>query len=156
MIFGEEATVATRSLDTSRRDWAQPGQPIQGAKIVIVDDEVALCTVVAAILEDGGYRTVVATNPLEAVDVVRREQPNLVLVDIAMPEMDGHAVATALQADAETRSCAIVFLTGRLGFSERMNAFRGGARDYVTKPFVPEKLLAKVAKVLQERAAAEK
>ncbi len=131
-----------------------PPRGATGAKIAVVDDEADVCAVVAAILESAGYTPVVTSDAREAAALIRREQPALALVDIAMPYLDGYALAAALQADPATRSCAVVFITGMLAFSQRVQAFRTGARDYVTKPFTPERLLATVARALQGRPAA--
>ncbi len=120
-------------------------------KIVVVDDEPSMCAMVASMLADAGYAAAVTTDSRTAVELVRREQPVLVLADISMPHMDGYALMEALQADPATSGCPVVFITGNLAFSERMQAFQRGARDYVAKPFTAEKLLAKIARVLSDR-----
>jgi CheY-like chemotaxis protein len=124
-----------------------------GRKIVVVDDEPSMCAMVASILEEAGYAPAVTTDPRTAVDLVRREKPVLVLVDISMPHMDGYALMEALQADPATSGCPVMFITGNLAFSQRMQAFQRGVRDYVAKPFTAEKLLAKIARVLSESEA---
>ena len=124
-----------------------------GRKIVVVDDEPSMCAMVASMLEDAGYAPAVTTDPRTAVALVRREKPVLVLVDISMPYMDGYALLDALQADPATSGCPVMFITGNLAFSQRMQAFQRGVRDYVAKPFTAEKLLAKIARVLSESEA---
>jgi CheY-like chemotaxis protein len=124
-----------------------------GRKIAVVDDEPSMCAMVASILEEAGYAPAVTTDPRTAVDLVRREKPVLVLVDISMPHMDGYALMEALQADPATSGCPVMFITGNLAFSQRMQAFQRGVRDYVAKPFTAEKLLAKIARVLSESEA---
>ena len=131
---------------TGRDVTATPPRP----KIVVVDDEPLMCSLVASILTEGGYDPVVTSDSATAIDLVRREQPALVLADISMPKMDGYALLEALQADPATSACPVIFMTGRLAFSERMQAFRRGVRDYVAKPFTPEKLLGKIARTLAE------
>jgi CheY-like chemotaxis protein len=115
---------------------------------VVVDDEAAVCSLVESILADAGYKALATSDPRAALELVRRENAALVLVDISMPHMDGYAVMEALRGDPATRSCPVIFITGHLAFTERVQAFRSGARDYLTKPFTPETLLAKVARVL--------
>jgi CheY-like chemotaxis protein len=107
-----------------------------------------MCSLVESILADAGYNPVVTSDPRTVVELVRREKPALALVDISMPHMDGYAVMEALRDDPATRSCPVIFITGHLAFTERVLAFRRGARDYVAKPFTAEKLLAKIARVL--------
>jgi DNA-binding response OmpR family regulator len=89
------------------------------------------------------------------MELARRETPDLVLCDIAMPGLDGYGVLKALQADPSTARFPVVFLTAHREFSERVRAFRFGVVDYVTKPFNREILIRKVEKVLgglQERS----
>ena len=119
-------------------------------KIVVVDDEPAMCDVVEGMLREAGYATAVTSDPRAAAELIRRERPALVLADISMPHVDGYAVLEAIRSDPATHACPVIFITGNLAFSERMNAFRRGVRDYVAKPFTAEKLLAKVAKVLND------
>jgi len=120
----------------------------RGPTIVVVDDEVGMCALVADILAGAGYTPVVTSDPRTALELVRREKPALVLADISMPFMDGYAVIEALRADPGTCACPVIIVTGHLSFSDRQQAFRRGARDYVTKPIDPSKLLAKIARVL--------
>jgi len=126
------------------------GSEKPGPTIVVVDDETGVCSLVESILAEAGYTPVVTSDPRTALELVRRENPALVLVDISMPYMDGYAVMEALRGDPATRSCPVIFITGHLAFTERLQAFRRGARDYVAKPFTPEKLLAKIARILHD------
>jgi CheY-like chemotaxis protein len=128
-----------------------PESERQGPTIVVVDDDIGMCSLVESILVEAGYNPVVTSDPRTALELARRENPALVLVDISMPHMDGYAVMEALRTDPVTSSCPVIFITGHLAFTERVQAFRRGARDYVAKPFTAEKLLAKIARVLEDR-----
>jgi len=119
-----------------------------GTTIVIVDDEVQMCALLHTILAAAGYNPIATSDSRAAVELVRREKPALVLVDISMPHMDGYGGMDALRGDPATSSCPVIFITGHLAFTERLQAFRHGALDYVAKPFTPEKLLRKVARAL--------
>jgi len=127
-----------------------PESKRQGPTIVVVDDEIRMCSLVESILADAGYNPVVTSDPRVALELVRRENAALLLVDISMPHMDGYAVMDALRGDPVTSACPVIFMTGHLAFTERVQAFRRGARDYVAKPFTAEKLLAKIARVLDD------
>lgn len=118
-------------------------------KIAIVEDEANIRALLKAILEMGGYQVVLTGDPTEAVEMVRREAPDLVLCDIAMPVMDGYAVLRALQANPETARYPVVFLTAHREFTERVQAFKFGVVDYVTKPFTREILLRRLERVLK-------
>jgi len=124
----------------------------EAAKIAVIDDEPEVRSVIERLLESGGFRVVSTTEPTEALEFVRREVPDLVLCDIAMPGMDGYSVLKALQADPETAGCPVIFITAHREFSERVQAFRFGVVDYITKPFAREVLLRKIERVLRERA----
>lgn len=124
-----------------------------GPTIVVVDDEIGMCSLVESILAEAGYRPVVTSDPRTVLELVRRENPVLALVDISMPHMDGYAVMDALRDDPATSACPVIFITGHLAFTERVQAFRRGARDYIAKPFTAEKLLAKIARVLENGQA---
>lgn len=112
--------------------------------VVIIDDDKDARDLVATMLSQGGYRVAATGDSAQSVDLVRQEQPDLVLCDIAMPQMDGYAVVRAIQADPATRRFPVVFLTGRDGFTDRVRAFRFGVVDYITKPVTPETLLSRV------------
>ncbi|HET7746554.1 MAG TPA: response regulator [Vicinamibacteria bacterium] len=118
--------------------------------IAVVEDDDSIRELVENVLVSGGYQVFSTARPEEAVDLVKRERPDLVLCDIAMPRLDGYGVLKALQADPETARAPVVFLTAHHEFSERVRAFRFGVVDYVTKPFTRAILLRKVEKVLEE------
>lgn len=129
-----------------------------GRKIVVIEDNADVRDLLQNLLESAGHVVVSTTEPKAALELVRREAPDLVLCDIAMPEVDGYGVLKALQADAETARYPVVFLTAHREFTERVRAFKMGALDYVTKPFTRETLLRKVDRILRgldRRASAD-
>lgn len=117
--------------------------------IVVVEDEPAIRELLEALLGSAGYRVVSTGDPLDALPIVRREQPDLVLCDISMPGLDGYGVLRALQADPETADRPVVFLTAHREFTSRVEAFRFGVVDYMTKPFTRELLLRRIARVFE-------
>ena len=140
----------TDHLTTAGRVAGDEDRP----KIVVVDDEPATCAMVEEMLAEAGYATAVTSDPRTVVELIRHEQPALVIADISMPHLDGYAVMQAMRSDPAMRACPVIFITGHLAFSERMQAFRCGVRDYVAKPFTSGMLLAKVARVLNDRGTA--
>jgi DNA-binding response OmpR family regulator len=117
--------------------------------IALVEDDEQIRALVEKVLTSEGFRVVSTGDPREALDLVRRETPDLVLCDIAMPGMDGYAVLKALQSDPATAGYPVVFITAHQEFSERVRAFRYGVVDYLTKPFNREILLRKIARILE-------
>src|SRR5436309_5043762 len=121
-------------------------------KIVVIDDDDEVRGLICHILAGGGYAVADTGDPSRAAELVRTEDPMLVLCDISMPGLDGYGVLRELQSDPSTARYPVVFLTAQREFTERIQAFRYGVVDYVAKPFTREILLRKVEKVLEERA----
>src|SRR5439155_11700519 len=120
-------------------------------KIVVIEDDDEVRGLIRHVLQAGGYAVADTGDPARAAELVRNEDPALVLCDISMPGLDGYGVLRALQSDPATARYPVVFLTAQREFPERVQAFRYGAVDYMAKPFTREILLRKVAKVLEER-----
>ncbi len=114
--------------------------------VLVADDEARLVSLVKAYLEQGGFRVVTARNGREALFVARQEKPDLILLDIMMPEMDGHEF---LRVHRQERSTPIILLTARIEEDDKVIGLELGADDYVTKPFSPRELLARVRAVLR-------
>jgi DNA-binding response OmpR family regulator len=128
--------------------------PKEGArKVLVVDDEPLIRTLIEGFLTSAGYIVVSTGEPVQALDLARREQPDLVISDISMPDMDGYGVLRALQSDPATSRVPVVFLTAHREFTERVRAFRFGAVDYITKPFSREALLRRVERLFKDRGS---
>ena len=115
-------------------------------KILIVDDETRLVDVLRAYLERDGYRVAAAYNGREALLLARREKPDLVLLDLMLPEMDGMEVCRTLRKESEV---PIIMLTARSEETDKLIGLELGADDYVTKPFSPREVVARVRAVLR-------
>ncbi len=116
-------------------------------KILVVDDEVQIVRVVRGYLEKSGYHVLTATNGQDALFIARDEKPDLVVLDLQMPKMDGLDVTRRLRA--EQPGLAIIILTARVEEMDRILGLELGADDYVTKPFSPRELVARVRAVLR-------
>jgi DNA-binding response OmpR family regulator len=114
--------------------------------IMIVDDEKRLVSLVESYLVQEGYRVVSAYDGKEALSVARREKPNLIILDIMMPEMDGYEFMEIYRRESKT---PVIVLTARIEEEEQVIGFELGADDYVTKPFRPRTLMARVRAVLR-------
>ncbi|HTS67891.1 MAG TPA: SpoIIE family protein phosphatase [Terriglobia bacterium] len=112
--------------------------------VLLVDDAPANIQIVNSILKDA-YKIRVATSGPKALEVVKTTPvPDLILLDIVMPEMDGYEVCTRLKADAETRDIPVIFLTGQTETADETRGFEVGAVDYIHKPFSPAIVKARV------------
>jgi DNA-binding response OmpR family regulator len=119
--------------------------------IMVVDDEKRLVALVESYLTQEGYRVVSAYNGREALTVAGREKPDLIVLDVMMPEMDGYEFMRKHRVDSNT---PIILLTARVDDEEKVIGLEIGADDYMTKPFRPRELVARVRAVL--RRAGEK
>lgn len=115
------------------------------ATILVVDDEPSILRLVAAALETHGYNVLLADNGVEAITLCERRKPDLVLLDIMMPHMDGNEVRRRLKSQDATKDIPIVHLSAVGDFSQQLEALDEGTIDYITKPFAPSELREKVA-----------
>lgn len=124
---------------------ATPQQPMATQKIIlIVDDTPTNIGVISGALKDL-YKTKIATNGPKALALAcAEEKPDLILLDVMMPEMDGYEVCTRLKADPSTREIPVIFLTGQTSAEDETRGFEVGAVDYVHKPFSPAVVKARV------------
>jgi class 3 adenylate cyclase/CheY-like chemotaxis protein len=114
------------------------------SRILVVDDTPANIQALAAILKERGYQISVATNGRQALDVLERVQPDLILLDVMMPEMDGFETCRRLKASEQWRQIPVIFLTAKTETADLVQGFELGAVDYVAKPFNAHELLARV------------
>jgi len=121
------------------------------ATILIIEDEASIRTVVRAYLEQAGFRVLLTDNGPAGVDLARRERPDLVILDLNLPGMDGMEVAARLRQESEV---FILMLTARSEESDRVAGLRIGADDYVIKPFSPRELVARIEAILRRRRSA--
>lgn len=118
--------------------------PTLGDRILVVDDTPANIQSITAILKEKGYQISVATNGKQALDVLSRIRPDLILLDVMMPEMDGFETCRHLKADDRWRNIPVIFLTAKTETADIVQGFELGAVDYVAKPFNAHELLARV------------
>ncbi len=127
-----------------------------GAKLLLVDDQHENLDVLIGVLEPKGYGIVVALNGAVALDLARRVSPDLILLDVMMPEMNGFETCKRLKADPETRDIPVVFLTAKVELDDIVKGFELGAVDYVVKPFRTSELLSRIETHLELKFGREK
>ncbi|HNT26374.1 MAG TPA: hybrid sensor histidine kinase/response regulator [Anaerolineales bacterium] len=118
--------------------------PVYAADILIVDDTPMNQRLLSHVLTQNGYKTRIAGTGKQALEAVRQAHPDLVLLDIMMPEMTGYDVCEQLKADPATHSIPVVFLSALDATEDKVRAFTVGGVDYITKPFQIEEVLARV------------
>lgn len=124
-------------------------------RILIVDDERELASMVADMLSDAGYATRTANNGRDALADIQSNPPDLLLLDVQMPELDGFEVAAMLKADPSTATIPIIMVSAQDGRGARLIGLESGAEDYLSKPLDAAELVAKIRNLLllRDRAA---
>jgi len=118
-------------------------------KILIVDDEKDIVKMLEYNLRKEGFRTISAYDGQEALELAAREHPDLILLDLMLPEMDGLEVCKKLKKEDKTANLPIIMLTAKTQETDKVIGLELGADDYVTKPFSPRELLARIKAVLR-------
>ena len=117
-------------------------------KLLIVDDEADTLRLVSLMLERQGYEVFTAENGRAALEKVKSDKPDLILLDVMMPEMDGFEVVQVLRADAETEDIPVIMFTAKTQVEDKITGLEAGADVYLTKPTQPRELFAQVKAVL--------
>ncbi len=120
-------------------------------KILIADDNPDNVDLLRKRLGSQGYETVAAYDGEEALAAVLRESPDLMILDIMMPKMDGYEVLRRLKQEEEYRDLPVILLTAKKEIPDKIKGLDIGANDYITKPFNPQELLARVKSLLTLR-----
>src|SRR5512136_949819 len=121
-------------------------------KILIIDDDLDTLKLVGLMLQKQGYLIVAANNGPQGLTQAEAENPDLILLDVMMPEMDGYEVTKRLRANALTANTPILMFTAKTQLDDKVTGFEAGADDYLTKPTHPSELIAHV-KALLSRAS---
>ncbi|HUT99706.1 MAG TPA: response regulator [bacterium] len=116
--------------------------------ILVADDEPDIVTIVEMILRSQGYDVLKAANGLEALELAERYSPDLILLDIMMPDMDGWEVLRLLHVDPSTAEIPVAMISAKTGSRAKITSMQEGAVDYITKPFDSRELLTKVRELL--------
>lgn len=125
------------------------------ATILIIDDEPDLLELVEFNLKKDGYETIVAKNGQAGLDIAQKHVPNLIILDIMMPGLDGLEVCRQLRADSRTRLIPMIMLTAKSAEADRIVGLELGADDYITKPFSPRELVARVRALLRRATSTQ-
>jgi DNA-binding response OmpR family regulator len=121
-------------------------------KILIVDDELAIVKLVGLMLQQRGYEIVAARLGAQALEKAQAENPDLVILDIMMPDMNGYEVCRRLRANPATAGLPIIMFTAKAMVDDKVAGFQAGADDYLTKPIHPEELISRIEAVLSRSA----
>ncbi len=124
-------------------------------KILIVEDETPIREMIAFHLNRAGYETLEAADCRQARQILADERPDLALVDWMLPDMSGLELTRMLKRDNENEDLAVIMLTARSDEHDKVTGLEGGADDYVTKPFSPRELIARIQAVLRRAGSSD-
>ena len=124
-------------------------------KILVVDDELDALEVLGFKLREAGFTPIFATDGLKALAAVRAERPDLVVLDLMLPELDGLEVCKLMRRDQATAGIPVLMLTAKAAEMDRVVGLELGADDYVTKPYSPRELVLRIRKLLKRTKAAD-
>lgn len=122
---------------------------MSSARILIVDDERPLAEMMADVMADAGFSPRIVDSGRAALAAIAQDRPDLILLDVHMPEEDGFAVASTLKNDPQTATIPIIMLSAQAGRGARVIGLESGAEDYLTKPADTAELLAKIRNLLR-------
>jgi two-component system, OmpR family, alkaline phosphatase synthesis response regulator PhoP len=134
---------------------ARPSIPQRRGRVLVVEDEPDVAELIRYNLVKEGWEVLTAGSGAEALKRAREARPDVVLLDIMVPQLNGWEVCRRLKEDPETRPIPVIMVTGRVEEGDKVLGFELGADDYVTKPFSPRELIARIRAVARRRAGAE-
>ena len=123
-------------------------------RILVVDDEATIARIVEMNLVREGYEVMKASNGVEGLEAARRERPDLILLDVQMPQMDGLEMLAQMKADNELAGIPVIMLTAQSAREDLARGLDAGAEYYVTKPIDPALLLGMIGRFFEDRGEA--
>ena len=139
-----------KSVMATRRRIPEPAPtatPKPGPRVLVVEDEQDVADLIRYNLAKEGYDVQLVGNGADALKLARESRPEVILLDIMVPQLNGWEVCRRLKQDPETRAISVIMVTGRVEEGDKVLGFEMGADDYVTKPFSPRELVARVRAV---------
>ena len=141
-ISGKTETVSVSAPEKTVAAVASPAQKM----ILVVEDSSTTRKVISITLSRQGYRVVEAADGLEALSKVSEERPNLIMLDVILPKMDGYKILSIIKSNKEFKEIPVIMLTSKDGFINKMKGKMAGASAYLTKPFDPDMMIAEIQK----------
>ena len=153
MLSSQANALLIRLGDIKKQDEAQEAMP-KGKKILVVDDSPTVRKLIAGKLEKSGHDVFCSNDGVEAMERLQDLVPDLILLDITMPRMDGYQVCKLIRTNETTKNIPVVMISGKDGFFDKVRGRMAGTSGYITKPFGPETLMKAVETYLQHTAPA--
>jgi two-component system, OmpR family, alkaline phosphatase synthesis response regulator PhoP len=123
--------------------------------VLVVEDDPDVNDMVCEALDDAGYKAIKAFDGMRGLQLTNEAQPDVVLMDIALPDANGIELCRVLNKDEDTKKIPIIMMTASMDLSSKLSSYIAGARRYITKPFMVEDLLHEVEKALRQKELAD-
>jgi twitching motility two-component system response regulator PilG len=133
-------------IEESDRDEAKE---VKSKRILVVDDSPTVRKLISGKLEKCGHEAICAVDGMDALEKINEVIPDLILLDIAMPRMDGYQVCKLIRGNDATKDVPVVMISGKDGFFDKVRGRMAGTSNYITKPFGPETLMKTVNEYIQ-------
>lgn len=130
---------------------SRPSSPPRGDRILVVDDDPSILETLTTMLRFKGYVTEVAANGRRALEAMKEFEPDLVLLDIMLPDIDGYEICRRIKSDPLTSDIPVLIVSARTRREEVVNLLELGANDYITKPFFLDEVIARVRTNLEAK-----
>jgi twitching motility two-component system response regulator PilG len=160
LLLDHLAQHSSEDSDDEREKTVVPAPPVQTVHdnqklILVVEDSPTTRKVISITLSRQGYRVIEAGDGLEALSKISEERPDLIMLDVILPKMDGYKILSIVKGNKEFKDIPVIMLTSKDGFINKMKGKMAGSAAYLTKPFDPAKMIAEVSKhlVSQDRVA---
>jgi twitching motility two-component system response regulator PilG len=127
---------------------ASPETGVKKNKILVVEDSPTTRKVITITLKQHGYSTMEATDGLEAFSRLNEQRPDLILLDLILPKMDGYKILSIIKSNPEFKDIPVIMLTSKDGFLDKMKGKMAGSAAYLTKPFEPKRLMETIERIL--------
>ncbi|MBA2378668.1 MAG: response regulator [Blastocatellia bacterium] len=127
-----------------RRHEEAQSVPTASKRILVVDDSPTIRKLISGKLEKAGHEVLVSADGVEAIEMLKNLTPDLILLDITMPRLDGYQVCKQIRANETTKDVPVVMISGKDGFFDKVRGRMAGSSGYITKPFGPETLMKAV------------
>jgi DNA-binding response OmpR family regulator len=150
LTFSSESPATLKALETARRvSWRRQKEESMAQRVLIADDDPSIVKVVRGYLEQVGYDVLTAGDGDRALQLARHERPDLLVLDVMLPNRDGWEITRAIRADTALAAMPIILLTARVEDTDKIIGLELGADDYITKPFNTREVVARVRALLR-------
>jgi twitching motility two-component system response regulator PilG len=150
MLASQVNFLKIRLSEIEQQEMAQSSMS-RGRKILIVDDSATVRKLISSKLEKSGHEVVCAVDGIDALEKVKECVPDLILLDIMMPQLDGYQVCKLIRTNESTKDVPIVMISGKDGFFDKVRGRMAGTTGYITKPFGPETLMKTIETYIAHR-----